>query len=123
MTGLLLIALLLPAIGFAWRGTSLLLMTRAKPRRLFSASGVVAAICMFMCAFVSPILISECAKIFAEFGVDLAALSGSTMSLVRGYMQLGWVVRCFLSVGLSLCVLVTPEILFYRPERVPDGGT
>jgi hypothetical protein len=123
VTGPLLIALLLPAFGFAWRGTSLLLMTRAKPHRLFSASGVVAAICMFMFAFVSPILISECAKIFAEFGVDLAALTGSTMSLVRAYMHLGWVVRCFLAVGLSLCVLMTPEILFYRPERVSDGGT
>ena len=123
MTNLLLVALLLPAFGFAWRGTSLLLMARAKPRRLFSASGVVAAICMFSFTFVSPIVISECEKIFTEFDVDLAAISGSTMSLVRGYMHLGWVVRCFLAVGLSLCVLVTPEILFYRPERVPDGGT
>jgi len=77
---------------------------------------------MFLFAFVSPVLINECAKIFAEFEVDLAAITESTLSLVRGYMHLGLVVRCVISVGLSLCVLVVPEIFFYHPEGIRDGA-
>lgn len=117
MTNFWLIVLLLPAIGFAWRGTALLLMSRAKPSRIISASGVVAATSMLMFAIVSPIVISEFEKIFTEFDVDLPALTSSTLSFTHWYIHLGLVMRCFFGLGLSLCVLMVPEILFYRAKR------
>jgi hypothetical protein len=111
-----LILLLLPAFGFAARGIDLLLRTEAKPDRLISTTGVIGAISMFVFVVFGPIAVSAFREIFTEFGVDLAAMTQQTIWFNGLLLRLGLILRFAIGLGLSACVLLFPELLFYRPR-------
>jgi hypothetical protein len=116
------ILLLLPTFGFALRGIALLSMKSVKPGRLISVTGVVAAISMFVFTVVSPVIMSEFTKIFAEFDIEVPPLTGLTLSLANWYVSFGIILRCAIGLTLGICALILPEIVFFRSQSRHAGS-
>jgi hypothetical protein len=116
MTRLWLVVLLLPSLGFAWRGIHLLIRTRAKPGQKISASGVAAAISMFLFVVVTPFVLLTYRAIFQDFGLDLPAPTERAVTLLKHYAGTSIVLRCTFGLMLSFGALILPEVTFNKPR-------
>jgi hypothetical protein len=111
----------LSAVGFAWRGFALLLMTEVKPGRVISVSGVVAMISMWMFAGLTPYVGSTLMGLFNEFDLELPPATETLLAMAELIHHFGvlWYPIAF---AMGVCALVMPEIFFWRrhPTRVVD---
>jgi hypothetical protein len=111
----MLILCCLPAFGFALRGIALLSMREVKPGRVISVTGVVAMISVWVFAGLTPFIVSEFAKIFDEFELELPLMTELMISISEWSFRY-WILSCPFAVGLSLCALMVPEIFFGRRQ-------
>jgi len=111
----MLVVCCLPTFGFALRGIALLCMREVKPGRMLSVTGVVAMLSVWVFAGVTPLIVSEFAKIFDEFELELPLMTELMISISEWSFRY-WILSCPFAVGLSLCALMVPEIFFGRRQ-------
>lgn len=111
--GGMLVLFCLLAVGFAVRGFALLMMRRARPGRVISATGVIAMVSVWFLAGVAPYVCAAFVEIYDEFDVPLPLVTQLTIAFFALPFRYGllWYPA---ALGLSFCALTMPEIFFRR---------